>query len=79
MRTGPSEQEGTECVGLARGLHSWRFTCQRSDLPAMLECLNELASRPGAPFDRFDAAVVAHQLTEKLGGLGKDGQIGIAE
>lgn len=58
-------------VGLSRGEHRWRFVCGRGDLSAMLDCLSELAARPETPFDGFDAAVVAHHLSEQ-GGIRND-------
>ena len=72
MRGQPVEHNEM-AVGLSRGAHRWRFVCARRDLPAMLDCLGELAARAETPFDGFDAAVVAHHLSEQTVGASDEG------
>lgn len=66
--TGPNKPEHTEerVVTLSKGAHRWRFACDRGSEPALLRRLSEVARDADMPFDWFDAALVSHQLSERL-------------
>jgi len=55
-----------EPVTLVKGSHRWTFTCDPGDEPALLRRLAELADGKDVPFDWFDAALVSHQLSNRL-------------
>ncbi len=54
-------------VSLVRGIHSWVFRCAIGEEPVMVRHLADLADRADCPLDRFDAALVAQHLNQKLG------------
>ncbi len=53
-------------VVLVKGVHRWTFACERGDEKALLKRVSELARAESVPFDWFDAALVTHQLSERL-------------
>lgn len=53
-------------VSLVRGAHRWVFRCSTGEEPTMVRHLAELAERTDCPLDRFDAALVAQHLNQKL-------------
>lgn len=54
-------------VSLVRGAHRWVFRCTPGEEPIMVRYLADLADQPDCPLDRFDAALVAQHLNQKLG------------
>jgi hypothetical protein len=56
----------TRSVTLLKGVHRWVFTCAPGEEQGLLACVSEMARRPDAPFDWFDAALVAHQIARRL-------------
>ena len=55
-----------ECVTLSKGPHRWTFSCQPGQEQNLLMRLAELAKAEDVPFDWFDAALVSHQLRNRL-------------
>ena len=55
-----------ECVTLSKGQHRWTFSCPSGDEQKLLVRLAELARSEDVPFDWFDAALVSHQLRNRL-------------
>jgi hypothetical protein len=51
---------------LAKGRHRWAFSCAPGEERELLRTLTDLALRPEAPFDWFDAALVGHQIARRL-------------
>jgi hypothetical protein len=47
-------------------VHRWTFSCERGQEQALLVRLAELARNEDVPFDWFDAALVSHQLRNRL-------------
>jgi hypothetical protein len=69
-------QNGTKATGvvtLERGVHRWTFTCDREGGRALARRLAELADTDGYPLDRFDAALVCHQLDREFGAAPQGG------
>lgn len=57
----------TETVTLIKGRHRWVFSWRPGEEPDLLNALNELAENKLGGFEWFDAAIVARQLSERLG------------
>lgn len=57
-RTGPIE--------FVRGAHRWIFSCAPGEEQALQTFLADLVADPNIPFDLVDAALVGHQLTNRL-------------
>ena len=55
-----------ECVTLSKGQHRWTFSCHPGEEQSLLMRLAELAKSEDVPFDWFDAALVSHQLRNRL-------------
>ncbi len=55
-----------ECVTLTKGQHRWTFSCHPGQEQSLLMRLAELAKQEDVPFDWFDAALVSHQLRNRL-------------
>lgn len=55
-----------ETVTLTKGPHRWTFTCERGGEQTLLRKLADLARSDDVPFDWFDAALVSHQLRNRL-------------
>ena len=55
-----------DCVTLSKGVHRWTFSCERGHEQSLLMRLAELARNEDVPFDWFDAALVSHQLRNRL-------------
>lgn len=55
-----------DCVTLSKGVHRWTFSCERGQEQSLLLRLAELARSEDVPFDWFDAALVSHQLRNRL-------------
>ena len=55
-----------ECVTLSKGQHRWTFSCHPGEEQSLLIRLAELAKQEDVPFDWFDAALVSHQLRNRL-------------
>lgn len=55
-----------ECVTLSKGPHRWTFSCPPGEEKTLLMRLAELARSEEVPFDWFDAALVSHQLRNRL-------------
>ena len=55
-----------EAVTLAKGPHRWTFSCEPGQEQTLLRRLAELAGCDDVPFDWFDAALVSHQLRNRL-------------
>jgi hypothetical protein len=53
-------------VTLSKGIHRWTFSCERGQEQNLLIRLAELARNEDVPFDWFDAALVSHQLRNRL-------------
>ena len=66
----PPPKRGREAarqpLTLVKGVHTWTFSCEAGDEAVLLARLSELARGPGVPFDWFDAALVSHQLSNRL-------------
>lgn len=56
-----------DAVTLVKGRHTWIFSWSAGDEPALLHTLQELAENSTGGFEWFDAAVVCHQLSRRLG------------
>src|ERR1051326_6430046 len=68
-RPGPTTvtvSPSAERVTLSKGSHHWTFSCEAGQERPLLLRLAELASRDDVPFDWFDAALVSHQLRNRL-------------
>jgi hypothetical protein len=52
-------------VTLVRGRHRWMLECGHGEEAHLLRLVTEYASEPRYPLDRFDAAVVSHQLSNR--------------
>ena len=69
-RNGPavmlSLSPSRESVTLCKGGHRWTFSCEPDGEKALLLRLAELARAEDVPFDWFDAALVSHQLRNRL-------------
>lgn len=61
----PDNQQATEgrCVTLRRAGHRWVFRYDEENLAGLRETLRDLALDPNTPFDRVDAALVAHRAS----------------
>jgi hypothetical protein len=57
---------GRDRVTLCKGAHRWTFSCEDGEEKTLLMRLAELAQREDVPFDWFDAALVSHQLRNRL-------------
>ena len=55
-----------DCVTLSKGAHRWTFSCEGGQEQTLLMRLAELARNEDVPFDWFDAALVSHQLRNRL-------------
>jgi hypothetical protein len=65
-----------ERVTLSKGPHRWTFSCEPGQERTLLMRLAELAGRDDVPFDWFDAALVSHQLRNRLlPGLARTDQV----
>ncbi|MEM9063903.1 MAG: hypothetical protein AAGB51_00270 [Planctomycetota bacterium] len=58
-----SEQESGREVALRRAGHRWVFRFDGADAALFRETLRDLALNPNTPFDRVDAALVAHRAS----------------
>lgn len=59
-------------VTLVRGRHHWTLECGNGEEAQLLRLVSEYATEPEYPLDRFDAAVISHQLCGAPGfGLNK--------
>ncbi|HVU63722.1 MAG TPA: hypothetical protein VHC70_07085 [Phycisphaerales bacterium] len=61
-----SVSPGRDRVTLCKGVHRWTFSCEEGEERNLLMRLAELAQREDVPFDWFDAALVSHQLRNRL-------------
>jgi hypothetical protein len=52
-------------VTLVRGRHRWMLECGPGEEAHLLRLVTEYASEPAYPLDRFDAAVISHQLSNR--------------
>lgn len=57
-RTGPIE--------FVRGAHRWIFSCAPGEEQSLQALLADLVADPNIPFDLVDAALVGHQLSNRL-------------
>ncbi|MBX3357243.1 MAG: hypothetical protein KF745_02325 [Phycisphaeraceae bacterium] len=57
---------GGQTVTLVKGAHRWLFSCGPGEESSLLASLSELAAAAGVPFDYFDAALVSHQIAQRL-------------
>jgi hypothetical protein len=60
-------QPARESVTLIKGRHRWVFSWLPGEEPDLLNALQELAENKDGGFEWFDAAIVARQLSERLG------------
>lgn len=58
--------DGGDAVTLSKGRHRWTFSCHPGEERSLLTRLAELARADDVPFDWFDAALVSHQLRNRL-------------
>jgi hypothetical protein len=52
-------------VTLVRGRHRWTLECGPGEEAHLLRLVTEYAAEPAYPLDRFDAAVISHQLSNR--------------
>jgi hypothetical protein len=58
-------ESGVRRITLVRGRHHWTLECVRGEEAQLLRHISECVLREGYPLDRFDAAVISHQLCER--------------
>lgn len=54
--------DGVRRVTLVRGQHHWTLECGHGEEAQLLRLISEYAAEDEYPLDRFDAAVISHQL-----------------
>lgn len=59
------ESAGVRRVTLVRGRHRWMLECAAGEEAQLLRLVNEWAEDETCPLDRFDAAVISHQLCNR--------------
>ncbi len=64
--TNPATKRKEFTITLVKGDDRWRFRWESGLERQLIDALAEMASDPDHPLDRFDAAVVIHQINHQL-------------
>ena len=64
--TKPASSRKEFTITLVKGEDRWRFTWESGLERQLYHALAEMASDPDHPLDRFDAAVVCHQIKHQI-------------
>ncbi len=64
--TSPASKRKEFTITLVKGDDRWRFHCEAGLERQLITALAEMASDPDHPLDRFDAAVVCHQISHQI-------------
>lgn len=64
--TRPSAPQKEFIITLVKGEDRWRFQWESGLERQLINALAEMASDPNHPLDRFDAAVVCHQINHQI-------------
>lgn len=63
--TDPAAKRNEFTITLVKGEDRWRFHWESGLERQLINALAEMASDPNHPLDRFDAAVVSHQINQQ--------------
>ena len=77
--TNPASKRKEFTITLMKGDNRWRFHWESGLERQLINALAEMASDPHHPLDRFDAAIVIHQINHQFafgGPVPPDGSIG---
>ena len=64
--TNPATKQKEFTITLVKGDDRWRFHWESGFERQLIDALAEMASDPSHPLDRFDAAVVSHQINHQF-------------